>query len=156
MGDSFGDIIYMVLMVAALVVSVIVKAKKAPQEGSPLPQSEVNEDEHDEEFPKFSDWLSGGEEKLKEESVVASIPSPQLEEIPYERMRSDLAASYHKVKRREKAQRPERVPQTPLKSVSNRVIAKEEDESEASAWFEDSHDLRRAIIYSEILKRPTF
>ncbi len=156
MGDSIGDIIYMVLMVAALVVSVIVKAKKAPQEGSPVPQSEVNEDEHDEEFTAFSDWLSGGEEKTKEDTVVSSTPSPQQEKMPYERMRSHLADSYHKTKRKEKFQRSERVPQAPLKSAPRRSVTEEEEDSEASTWFNDTQDLRRAIIYSEILKRPTF
>lgn len=153
MGDSIGDIIYMVLMVAALVVSVIVKAKKAPQEGSPLPQSE---DEHDEEFTAFSDWLSGGEEKTKEDTVVSSTPSPQQEKMPYERMRSHLADSYHKTKRKEKFQRSERVAQAPLKSAPRRSVTEEEEDSEASTWFNDTQDLRRAIIYSEILKRPTF
>jgi len=91
----------MVLMVAALVVSVIVKAKKAPQEGSPVLQSEVNEDEHDEEFPTFSDWLSGGEGKPKEEIEVSPIPSQQSKNTPYEGMKSHLAASYHKTKQKE-------------------------------------------------------
>ncbi len=68
MGESVGDIVYMLLMVAALVVSVIIKAKKAPQEDSPVPQSEMNGREgDDEDFSTFSDWLSGGEKKLKEE-----------------------------------------------------------------------------------------
>ncbi len=156
MGESVGDIIYIVVMVAALVVSMIIKAKKAPQDETPVPQSEMNERESDENFPTFSDWLSGGEGRPKEEIEVSPIPSQQSKNIPYEGMKSHLSASYHKAKQKEEIERSEGVSQTPPKSVPRRLAAIEEIESEASIWFKDPQDLRRAMIYSEILKRPSF
>ena len=149
MGESLGDILYIVFMVVALVVSVIIKAKKAPHEETPVPQSEMKEVESDEDFPTFSDWLSGKEERLNEtETVVSPTPTKQPDNIPYTRMRSHLSESYHHTKRAEELKRSEGVPQTPPKI--------DEVELEASEWFNDPQDLRRAVIYSEILRRPSF
>lgn len=160
MGDSLGDIFYIIAMVAALVFSIIKKTRGTKQDGASVPQNEYTEVPH-ESFPTLNDWFDTPEpspEEIKEETPVTRPTSNMQPEVMRPPKMAYNSSGYQRIKSRDNLKRPERVSRISSKIVSKN-LAKEDDDSQtiASSGFNDEpFDLRRAIVYTEILKRPVF
>lgn len=149
MRESIGDIIYILVMVIALVYSIIAKAKKVEHEAPVVPhRDKVDDDEN--YYPTFNEWLTGE----KEIEVVTDPTPPIPKKEPYKR-RSSLD-DYQHLKQDKPQKGWKNPPHTPPNVVSKRLSTIEDEEFEEVVLFKDPHDLRKAIIYSEILKRPSF
>jgi hypothetical protein len=159
MGDSFGDIFYIIVMVAALVFSVIRKTKGTKQDGVPVPQDKYTDVPH-ESFPTSNDWFNDPKPspvEIKEEKPIAKPTSNMQPEIMRPPKMGYNSSGYQRIKNRNNLKRPKRVSRISSRIVSKN-LAKEDDNSQmiVSTGFRDEpFDLKRAIIYTEILKRPT-
>ncbi|MGQ1945824.1 hypothetical protein ACT3CD_01815 [Geofilum sp. OHC36d9] len=160
MGDSFGDIFYIIAMVGALVFSIIRKTRGTKQDGTSVPQSEYTEVPQ-EAFPTLSDWFDTPEpspEEVKEEKPITIPTSSMQPEVMRPPKMVYNSSGYQRIKSRDNRKRPERVSRISSKIVSKNLV-KEDDDSQtiASTGFDDEPiDLRKAIVYTEILKRPVF
>jgi hypothetical protein len=160
MGDSFGDIIYIIVMVAALVFSIIRKAKGTKQDGMSVPHDEYTDVPH-ESFPTSSDWFNDPEsssEKINEEKPIDKPKSNMQPEVMRPPKMGYNSSGYQRIKNRDNRKRPERVSRISSKIVSKN-LAKEDVHSQTIAptsFNDEPFDLREAIVYTEILKRPAF
>ena len=133
--DDFGDILYILAMLAALVFSAIKKSKQskkrpaAPVETQPDPFDPMEEDE-----PIIQDLRD-----LFKPKPVKSQPVPEVSKI-----KTEQAKPFQK----------ESLSQTPKRSTKTLDIIDIDETTEANDFLEDGIDLRQAVIYSEILKRP--
>lgn len=131
--DDFGDILYVLAMVAALIFSAFKKSKQAkrrppmPEQNSPSPYNPMDE-----------------EEPVMDELRDLFMPkTPKVEPAP-------------------KVSKP--VQQAPAKPASNAIhhykqterleVEDLDDEGQGFEFDTEDFDLRKAVIYSEILNRP--
>jgi len=133
--DDFGDILYILAMLAALVFSAIKKSKQskkrpaAPVETQPDPFDPMEEDE-----PIIQDLRD-----LFKPKPVKPQPVPEVSKVKTEQAKPFQKAS---------------LSQTPKRSTKTLDIIDIDETTEANEFLEDGIDLRQAVIYSEILKRP--
>ena len=165
MGDSFGDILPIIAMVVALVFSIIKKNRGTKEDDTSLPESEYTEVPH-ESFPTLNDWFDSSEsspeetspEEIKEEKPVTRPTSNMQPEVMRPPKMEYNSSGYQRIKKRDNLKKPERVSRISSKIVS-KTLAKEDDDSQpidSTGFNNEPFDLRRAIIYTEILKRPVF
>ncbi len=153
MDNGLGDILYILVMVAALAFSIYKKAKGAGQDGSIMPEHEV-EEYPGEAFPSFDDWFDKGKAEPKEKSTdnaVIPMQPGKIEHRPLEYKRPD----YKTIKKSDALKRPERVTRITPRQI-RKSLAKEEPTEQVSYWENEPLDLRNAIIYAEIIKRPNY
>jgi len=133
--DDFGDIFYILAMLAALVFSAIKKSKQskkrpaAPVESQPDPFDPMEEEE-----PIIQDLRD-----LFKPKQTRPQPVPAVSKVKTEQAKSFQRAS---------------IPKTPRRSTKPLDLIDIEETSGSTDIFEDGIDLRQAVIYSEILKRP--
>ena len=133
--DDFGDILYILAMLAALVFSAIKKSKQskkrpaAPVETQPDPFDPMEEDE-----PIIQDLRD-----LFKPKPVKPQPVPEVSKVKTEQAKPFQKAS---------------LSQTPKRSTKTLDIIDIDETTEDNEFLEDGIDLRQAVIYSEILKRP--
>ena len=139
MKEGFSDILYLLAMVAFFIFSAVMKSRKAKKNLPPQPKVGENdpwEYEQEDALPDFEDVfhtiesntdIIKEEEKRVEKVFIAEQPARSYESI-------------HEVRRdREK------------KSTHSNEYDIPDAES---FWDEEEFDLKRAIVFSEILKRP--
>jgi hypothetical protein len=137
---NFGDYIYIIVMIIAVVASLI-KSNKSRQR----PVSSNETDDNDNELPTLADWLNEVREENTEsipqeaESSGADIPKPKT--APF--IRSD----YFTYDAPDQAKAERTIP-------THQMELEVEDEGRFA--IDPNLDIREAIIYAEILKRPQY
>jgi len=134
MDERIGDILYLLALVAFFVFSSIMKSKKHKKNiPQPEPASEESHENEQEEFPtNFDDFPDHFDDNIIKEEVEIKVERPST----FQKTKTDF-----------------RKPAQPKKSEPA-VITESKDESTESFWDEEEFDLRKAVIFSEILKRP--
>jgi hypothetical protein len=150
MGDGIGDIIYIIVMIAALVFSIYKKAKASKHDGDVMPEHQVG-DSPTESFPSFKDWFNDDEEE-PEEIVRPQIQT--MEAVPLKPNRLNYKKPEYKgMQKSDSLKRPERVTRITKRTVHNSLNPGKIAET-FTYWDDEQLDLQKAIIYSEIIKRP--
>ena len=155
MDDISGDIIYIVLTLVVVLISALRK-KKAPQKPESAPHREVG-DPMDEVFPTLRDLFTEPEEEAPVAPSAESLDSIESQGQPETVsgspgnpfVRSDYKFPSSSSAGEASRQRKMRKKKSELTRVRTQID--EEDVKE-----QESFDLKRAIVYSEILKRPDF
>lgn len=146
MKEGLGDILYFLAMIAFFVISAIAKSKKAKKKVVPpskpfdhpaMPKKGAGNSG----FPWLDEIFKEESEDVVTETVQEPEPEPELvaEEVVIE------VETDRKVKNNIKKQ----------KQPFDHYDVKDSDQ-EGSYWDEEEFDLRKAVIFSEILKRPEF
>lgn len=150
MDDVFGEILYIIIMLAIFIFSAFRKKKVAggnmPEEKEFNPMEEI--------FTPFEDLIEEPEEEPKppkEEATLSSAPNT-IENYPF--VKEDYVftsnTSPEDIRRQRKNKKSKR--QTVLRSEEENLKFDELSDEHLLKNF----DLRKAVIYSEILKRPEY
>ena len=135
---EIGDLLYVLIMVVALVFSVLKKAKGKEQR--PAPSHEV-EDTLSEVFPSLK--------QIWEEQKVPEYPITKTFSPPVQHQKKIIDKGI-RIKDR-------KIITSGLKKRDTHKILLDEDENNGiSYWNKEPIDLQKAVIYSEILKRPDY
>ena len=151
MDDNFGEIIYIIVMVAIFIFSAL-KKKKAP--GENIPEKEVP-NPMDEIFSPFEELLNP-EKEDESPKTERSQPTHSVNEAikNYPFIKEDYVftanTSPEDIRRKRKN-----------KSSSRQAVLKSDDGQPVNQATSAEHpfkrfDLKKAVIYSEILKRPDY
>ncbi|WP_439181671.1 hypothetical protein [Carboxylicivirga taeanensis] len=132
--DDIGNILYVLAMVAALVFSAFKKQKQAKKDVT-LPSDPPTYHPMDEE------------DIVDELRELYQKPKPKKQE-PVVEKRKGFVSPFANDQRFAKAQEAQKAKKKPLK------VEVLEEEGEDLAFDKEQIDLRQAVIYSEILKRP--
>ncbi len=142
MKEGLGDILYFLAMIAFFVISAISKSKKAKKKVVPPPKpfdhpAMPKKGAGNSGFP----WLDEIFEEESEDIVTETVqePEPVNEEVIIEVENDQKAKNIIKKQ----------------KQPFDHYDVKDSDQ-EGSYWDEEEFDLRKAVIFSEILKRPEF
>ncbi|MCU4163069.1 hypothetical protein [Carboxylicivirga caseinilyticus] len=131
--DDFGDILYVLVMLGALVFSVIRKAQQA-KKNVPRPGSESSNpyDPLDEEEPLM--------EEIREMFSKPKVPKPQP---VFEKPKTEIKPFAKNVAK-------------PIvkRSIEPLEVINTEEEHDPFIFDVEEVDMRKAVIYSEILNRP--
>ena len=155
MGDSLGDILYILVMIGALIFSVIKKSRSAAHKGEVVPEYET-EAYPQEELPPFSEWLDDEiiQKRPQEFQKEPEIQPMQAEKLQHQKLQYKRP-DYQSIKKSDSLKRPERITRITRKPVLKLLAEEENSYKDNSVWDDENFDLKRAIIYSEIIKRPT-
>ena len=138
---DIGDLLYVLIMVVALVFSFIKKAKgKEQRPNAHIPEHEV-EDTLSEVFPTFKQIWE--EQKVPEPPKVRTFPPP----VQHQRKVIDKGV---RIKDRKT------ITSGLKKRDTHKVFLDEDENNEIPYWNKEPIDLQKAVIYSEILKRPDY
>jgi len=155
MGDSIGDILYLLMMVGALIFSVIRKSRSAEHKGDVIPEDEA-ETFPSEAFPPFNEWL---EKEIPQEETQEYQNKPEVQPMQAEKLQHKKLQykrpQYQSIKTSDSLKRPERITRITRKPAHENLAENINSYNYTSVWDNESLDLRKAIIYSEIIKRPT-
>ncbi|ASB48813.1 hypothetical protein [Alkalitalea saponilacus] len=158
MGDALGDIVYILLMLGALIFSLYKKSKSAGQDGDFMPEHEVGESPG-EAFPTFKDLFGDADEEEKVPAIGKKTPETEYATMQAEKLKPQKLEYkkpvYQSIQKRERIKKPERVSRIKQKISQMSLATKEKAIDETSYWDDEEFDLKKAIIYSEIIKRPT-
>ncbi|MCW3805153.1 hypothetical protein [Plebeiibacterium marinum] len=135
--DDLGNLLYILFAIVAVVFNIWKKGKQV-KPNTPPPTD--NNDPFEEVLPDF-EQLFGRKEKVKTEpDIHQEVPAPKKEVInkSQDEWKKRLQQAEDRLKRVAKKE-----------PISLQV---ESESKNSSGWF----DARKAIIYSEILKRPDF
>lgn len=141
-------------MIAIVVLSMYKQAKRSQEPDIAVPDQK---DKHPtDNFPPLDDWLNdrpiAGDEKLKPDELKTS--PLRVEKLKPEKLQY-TGLKRHRIQKKERIKKPELTSKLSYKKF--RVgLEKEGSIKEPSYWDDESFDLQKAIIFSEILKRPNF
>ena len=137
MDERLGDILYLLALAAFFIFSSIMKAKKAKKSTLPQPEPADDKEPYEYEQPEFptnfDDFMDAFDDNVKE-APETKVKKPSTSQ----RIKTDY---------------PE---QSRIAKPKPALIIEEYEHSESSEsfWDEEEFDLKKAIIFSEILKRP--
>jgi hypothetical protein len=153
--DSLGDILYILVMVGALIFSVIKKSRDAARNRELVPEHET-EEYPQEAFPPFSEWLDDEAMKKppREYQNKVDVQPMQAETLQHQKLQYKKP-DYQSIKKSDSLKRPERITRITRKPVHESLAEEANSYGDSSVWNGENFDLKRAIIYSEIIKRPT-
>ena len=138
--DSIGDIIYVVLMIGAVIVSLLRKNKQT----TPPPTATPKRDFKD-LFPEIPNWMEDDEEE------VINAPSKPVEAPHSVRPTLETPAPPVFTYDAPSVAVPGRIIVKPNPVVANPVVMEE-----PHLFDDEPFDIRKAVLYSEILKRPSW
>ncbi len=146
--DDLGSAVYVIVTIIAIIFSVLKKANKN-KSTKPFSAKEKHQSEH--EFPDFETLFQDKDEQEDEEEdfmpVFKRVDLPSKEPVKKEAafVKSDFQKKMEELERNAERNSYKKK-QKPTFLLENEISEKEEQ------WF----DAKKAIIYSEILKRPEF
>lgn len=139
--EDFGDILYVIFALIAIVYSVIKKgAQKAKEATPPI----FEQDEDNESFEPDDRTIKGAP------GSRATVMQPATM-FRHEPLQARVIDNAMEEKKRQMEQNFKRIKRT---SALKKTI--EQDETDTGTDFMSNFDLREAVIYSEVLKRPKF
>jgi hypothetical protein len=158
--DGFGEIIYIIIMVAIFIFSALRK-KKPKGDDMPAPEDRESESPFDEVFSPFKEIFGDDEttsqkqdqQQPQTEPVSVNRKGKKLKDAPF--IKEDYVftarTSPQDARRQRKNQAPGR--REKLKTEESKISREEEEaQQNINNWF----NLRKAVIHSEILKRPDY
>jgi hypothetical protein len=139
--EGIGDILYLLAMLAFFVFSAVMKSRKKKQAPSAYPTDEYTEKPNQED-----DVLQELRDLFQPKSPT---PAPSVREIPVQPVRQEAKTT---------------IPSPSLKRTLKTIIPTEkrnvtiqiEEKEDGSYWDQEEFDLQKAIVFSEILKRPDY
>lgn len=135
--DDIGNILYILAMLAALVFSAYKKQKQSKRQQQPMPEEEhrpaYDPMDEDDVLTELKELF--GKPKAEPKPVVEEAVVQKVEVKPKPLVIQDEKVS-------------EKVKQEPIR------LEVYDDEPEGFIFDKEQIDLRQAVIYSEILKRP--
>ncbi|NPA36683.1 MAG: hypothetical protein GXO47_07520 [Chlorobi bacterium] len=134
MKSSWGDIVYLLVMVVFFIISSIAKARK--KNATPVPHPETEEDM----FPDGAspDPFAGiFDEDEQVHDTKEPVFVPRAESIPVEKSKPVSSSQ-----------------ETAYSQEKEKIFSYDDSEEHGSFWDNEEFDLRRAVVFSEILKRP--
>lgn len=147
--DNFGEVIYIIIIIAFIAKGLLTAVKKAltqsPEEHLPPfnPQQKPQTISPANRQPK-----SMQENQPAEKSLLETIFGPEMQETV-----TLKPAKKKKNKQKEKNIQPTYAKQKEDKQLADATETNSEDSLQNVASFQDIDDLKRAVIYSEILNR---
>lgn len=147
--DNIGEVVYIIIILAFIAKGLLIAVKKAltqsPEEHLPPfnPQQKPQTVSTENRQPK-----SMAERKPAEKSLIETIFGPEIQETV-----TPKPAKKKKNKQKEKNIQPTYTKQKEDKQLANATETNSEDSLQNVASFQDIDDLKRAVIYSEILNR---
>jgi hypothetical protein len=158
MDGIVGEVIYIVIMLVIFIFSAL-KSKKGKRGDTPVPERD-SDNPMDEVFSPFKDIFDDKEETSdreeperapRSEPAYATSGRKDLKDAPF--VKEDYVFTANTSPGDSRRQRKNKTPgqQKDLQSESDLAYA-DKTGSELAEWF----DLRQAVIYSEILKRPDY
>ncbi len=139
--EDLGDILYVIFAIIAVVYSFIKKgAQKAKEATPPI----FEQDEDDESFEADDRTIEGS--PGSKETVMQTVPSYNQEPI-----KARVLDNAMEEKKRQMEQNFSRI-----KRTSDIRKETKQEEVYSGTDFMNDFDLREAVIYSEVLKRPDF
>lgn len=153
MGD-FGDILYILVMIGALVLSVLKKSRSKEQQGDGMPENEASPFP-EEAFPPFGEWLEDERRpQAQPTNTSEAIPQPMKAEKLEPQKLNYKKPDYQSIKRSDSLKRAEQITRI-TRRPETKILEDEDDSYNTSSWLkEERYDWRKAVIYSEVLKRP--
>lgn len=155
MDDIFGEIIYIIVMLVIFIFTAL-KKKKGREGEMTEPEREV-ENPMDEVFSPFKEIFGDDDEEEYEPQPSPTVEGAgrgrtDLKDAPF--VKEDYVFTSNTAPGDARRQRKNKKPgrQTFLKSEELLPLEYEETDAGLHEWF----DLRKAVIYSEILKRPDY
>ncbi len=145
--DDFGSVIYIVFTIIAIVFSIIKKANKVKDQNSQSPQT--RKDTTHKGFPDFETLFEDTEEM--EEEVISDQPSVKIETVPSKQIQPKPVSNDFQEKVKEMERKYSRKAKKSKTKKEPEMCLVEDKEGDNFAF-----NLREAVIYSEILKRPDF
>lgn len=159
--DDFGEIIYIIIMVAIFIVSALRK-KKPQRDEMPVPEDQESRSPFDEVFSPFKEIFEDEEpsprmapqkQQSEEEPAAVDKGIKNLKGAPF--VKEDYvftaSASPTDARRQRKNQAPGRQ-ENLMSEETGSLRVRQENQEDINDWF----NLREAVIYSEILKRPDY
>ncbi|GAO29244.1 hypothetical protein JCM15548_11412 [Geofilum rubicundum JCM 15548] len=142
-------------MIGALIFSVIKKSRDAARKGEVVPDHD-DEAYSDEAMPPFSEWFDDEaiRKPPREYQNEPEIEPMQAEKLQHQKLQYKKP-DYQSIKKSDSLRRPERITRITRKPVHKSLAEEANSYDDASVWDAENFDLKRAIIYSEIIKRPT-
>lgn len=147
--DNLGEVIYIIILIAFIAKGLLIAVKKAltqsPEEHLPPfnPQQKPQTISPANRQPK-----SMQENQPAEKSLLETIFGPEMQETV-----TLKPAKKKKNKQKEKNIQPTYTKQKEDKQLADATETNSEDSLQNVASFQDIDDLKRAVIYSEILNR---
>ncbi|MDR2928926.1 MAG: hypothetical protein LBV41_12125 [Cytophagaceae bacterium] len=143
---DLGDIAYGLIMLVAVVASIYKKAIKnnRPHDDMPMPEQEID-DTLKEFFPTVRQLIE------VENRKIASPPAYRKPENVSQF--SDYRKNDFK---RQRIKEKETISSSLRKRIPQKDLFDEDESKTATIWDKDPFNLQKAIIYSEILKRPDY
>jgi hypothetical protein len=141
--DSIGDFLYLVLMIGAVVVSLLRKNKK---EVPPPVSTQKPEQEPKDLFSEMRNWMEQDED---EEEIPAKQKAPVFETpkaSPFVHIQTPVF-TYDS---------PENAKPGRATATTAPMMVQSIDDEWENVLGDEGFDGRKAIIYSEIMKRPTW
>ena len=130
-------------MVVVLIFSVLKKAKDKEQHTPAAPDHEVD-DSLSEVFPSLK--------QIWEEQKIPEYPKPAILLVPPVQRKENR----EKLKKRIGIKDRKTITSGLKKRNTQKVFLEEDEDSGITYWDKDPIDLQKAVIYSEILKRPDY
>ena len=153
MKENLGDILYFLAMIAFFVISAIAKSKKAKKKVVPPPKPVEKPEKNvgdggSSGFPWLDEIFKEEEQEVVEEQVPdTGTETEAVKEVPVDD-RIEI-----KVMKEELVDDRIEIDEVVFEH-ENFIYSTVESEDGGSYWDEEEFDLRRAVIFSEILKRP--
>jgi hypothetical protein len=144
--DSIGDYLYLVLMIGAVIVSLLRKNKKEV----PPPPVSTSKPEHEPKdlFSEMRNWMEQDEDEVEEEiqakEYVPVFEAPKAS--PFVHIQTPVF-TYDS---------PENAKPGRATTTTAPMMVQSIDDEWESVLGDEGFDGRKAIIYSEIMKRPTW
>lgn len=135
--DNIGDLLYLVLMIGAVVFSLVRKKRERGDDAMPEPTRDGTEP-----FPEWRNWEDGDEVAPAKPEVVAPVPAKHDKSVESPVFTYDSP---------DQAQ--------PGRSIVKQTASANWEggaEDEDDPWGGEPFDLRKAVLYSEVLKRPVW
>ena len=137
---EFGDLLYVFIMVAVAVFGIIKKSAGKKRPDVLMPEFEA-ENSPVEVFPTGRFW----EETVKPLTKPPEIKNEKVRRPDFKRIDFDRS----KIKKRT-------ITSSLKKRQSAKIFLEEDEQNNFSFWEKEQFDLQKAVIFSEILKKPEY
>jgi len=139
---ELGDLIYILIMVAVAIFSIVKKSISKKQSEVPIPQYNT-EDYREDVFPPGVFWEGNAKPLAKPpENKEMTVRRSVFKRIDFDkrRLKSRISSSSSRLKKTQK----------------HSHFLEEEEQGNVLFWEVEQFELQKAIIYSEILKRSDY
>ncbi len=154
MKEGFSDILYLLAMVAFFIFSAVMKSRKAKKNLPPQPKADDYdpwESEQEEDTSTVFEDVFKTQEDLTTETLAAQEAAERSRDL----VKEQEWIAKQAIVAKQTARKFEDIQKTKIYKESQFKYSKVDSTNDSgSFWDEEEFDLKRAIVFSEILKRP--